>query len=349
VALELYDTQTLIDVQRLQPIEEPMFWLQWFPQAINSTTEDIYFDTVGLDLRMAPFVAPNVQGRIMRERGFATSKFRPAYVKPKHAVDPSRAIPRRVGEPFGGNLSLEARYNAIIADNLAAEKTFITRRWNWMAAQAIIYGAVTVSGEDYPTQTVSFGRDASLSSTLVGTAKWDAVATATPLQDLEDKRQAAFALGHRPVNNLIFGLNAWKWFIRNGDVRDLLSNQRRGSTSDFNVTGIGSPGAFEDRGVISNGDGGSTLRLWTYSDKYEDSTGALIDYLDADTVVGVGDGLNGVRCFGAIRDRRAGLQALDMFPKQWDVEDPSATYTMTQSAPLMVPRLPNNTFKIKVR
>lgn len=349
MALELYDTYTLSEVQRLQPIEEPAFWLQWFPTAVNSTTEDIYFDTVGLDLRMAPFVAPNVQGRVMRERGYSTNKFRPAYVKPKHVVDPSRAIPRRAGEPFGGNLSLEARYNAIVADNLANEATFIRRRWNWMASQAVIYGAVTVSGEDYPTQTVSFGRDASLSVTLAGTAKWDQLATATPLVDIEDRRTAAFNLGHRPVNNLVFGLTAWKWFIQNADVLELLNNQRRGSTSEFSAANIGRGGPFEDRGVISNGDGGATLRLWTYSDKYEDSTGALVDYLDTDTVVGVGDGLSGVRCFGAIRDKRAGLQALEMFPKSWDEEDPSVTYTMTQSAPLMVPRLPNNSFKIKVR
>lgn len=349
MAIELYDTQTLIEVQRLQPVEEPQFWLQFFPQTINSTTEDIYFDTIGLDQRMAPFVAPNVQGRVMRERGYRTDKFRPAYVKPKHVVDPSRAIPRRAGEPIGGNMSLEARYNAIIANNMAQEKLFCTRRWNWMASQAIIYGAVTVSGEDYPTQTVSFGRDASLSVTLAGTAKWDAVATATPLVDIEDLRQKSFALSYRPITNLIFGLGAWKWFIKNADVRDLLSNQRRGSTSEFGITGISKSGPFEDRGVIANGDGGATLRLWTYADKYEDSTGALVDYLDTDTVVGVGEGINGVQCFGAIRDRRAGLQALELFPKSWDEEDPSVTYTMTQSAPLMVPRIANNTFKLKVR
>jgi hypothetical protein len=58
--------------------------------------------------------------------------------------------------------------------------------------------------------------------------------------------------------------------------------------------------------------------------------------------------LNGTRCYGAIRDKRAGLAAMSLFPKMWDQEDPSVTYTMTQSAPLMVPGNPNNSFRLVV-
>jgi hypothetical protein len=65
-------------------------------------------------------------------------------------------------------------------------------------------------------------------------------------------------------------------------------------------------------------------------------------------VVGVAPGTDGVRCFGAIMDIQANMQANDMFPKQWDENDPSVSYTMTQSAPLMVPLRPNTTFKMKV-
>jgi hypothetical protein len=45
-------------------------------------------------------------------------------------------------------------------------------------------------------------------------------------------------------------------------------------------------------------------------------------------------GAQGVRTYGAIKDRKAGLKALARFPKVWDAEDPSATFTMMQSAPL---------------
>ena len=60
----------------------------------------------------------------------------------------------------------------------------------------------------------------------------------------------------------------------------------------------------------------------------------------------VGGGIIGLAT--ALELSRAGLKPLAMFPKMWDVEDPSATYTMTQSAPLMVPAEPNGSFVIKL-
>jgi len=58
--------------------------------------------------------------------------------------------------------------------------------------------------------------------------------------------------------------------------------------------------------------------------------------------------MDGVRCFGAIRDKKAGYQALEFFMKNWEIEDPSHEYIMSQSAPLMVPKEPNATYSIKV-
>ena len=56
----------------------------------------------------------------------------------------------------------------------------------------------------------------------------------------------------------------------------------------------------------------------------------------------------GVRCFGAILDEKAGFNAMAVFPKMWSQQDPSATYVMTQSAPLTVPVNPNNSLTAQV-
>lgn len=79
------------------------------------------------------------------------------------------------------------------------------------------------------------------------------------------------------------------------------------------------------------------IDLWTYKNEYEDENGDVQDFMDPRDVVGVGNNFQGVRAFGAIKDKRS-LEAIPMFPKVWDKdEDPSGTFTMTQSAPLMVP------------
>ena len=91
----IYDTGTMMEVQRspLLAPEVKAFWLKWFPRTYLSPDQKIYFDEIDTnERRLAPFVAPNVQGRVLRDKGFSTKSFRPAYVKPKHVVDPTRAM-----------------------------------------------------------------------------------------------------------------------------------------------------------------------------------------------------------------------------------------------------------------
>ena len=348
-----YDTATLLEVI-YSPQNQPGidgFWLKWFPQQINSTSQKILFDEIDLnEYRLAPFVAPNVQGRVIRSKGFSTRSFRPAYVKPKHVVDPSRAIPRRAGELLLGSLSPQQRYDAIIADNLRRERAMIENRWDWLACQAIVNGMVTISGEDYPTVTVDFNRDPRLTNILLGAAKWD-TATASVMGSIARMRFLSFQLSKAPINTVVFGLDAFAAFVdpRHSDVRDLLNNQRNGNNSLFNATNINDGSPFNYQGQISGTGGVGKLDLWTYANFYEDmDTGVAMPYMDSGTIVGIGNAVQGAQCFGAIMDKRADLQPVSMFPKLWDEEDPSVTYTMTQSAPLMVPVRANNTFSMKV-
>jgi hypothetical protein len=346
--VELYDTRALIGVIRVMKPLTP-YWLQYFPRTLTFDSMDIQFDMVADSRVLAPFVAPNVQGRVMAQLGHTAKVFRPAYVKPKHAVDPSQGLPRMAGEALAGEMSAGQRVQAIIVENMRREREMIERRWEWMAAKAIIDGQVTVSGEDYPSVTVSFGRHADLAETLLTTERWSQT-TATPLADIAAKRKRSFELARTPITRLTFGADAWEYFSEHADVTALLSNQQRGSTTDFSLVAA-DPGPFEYMGRLAGSAGIGGLDLYRYSDQYDDDSGTATDVLDTNTVVGTGPGLQGVRCFGAIKDLDAGpngLAALEMFPKMWTVPDPSTAYTMIQSAPLMVPAQPNGSFKLKV-
>lgn len=345
MALDIYDSVTLAGV--IAPQETDLkFWLGFFPQTITFETQEIMFDTVAPGRRLAPFVAPNVQGKVIGDQGYNTKTFRPAYVKPKSVIDPSKAIKRRPGEAINGTMSLQQRYDLAVAEALREQKDQIERRWDWMAAKAIIDGAVTVAGELYPTVTVNFGRDGSLQVTLLGAAKWDTT-TGTPLATIEDLRRKSHKLSKAGITTLVFGLDAWAAFTSFEEVRDLLNNQFRGSQSDFTrAPAEGTP--MEYRGRIAGTNGMASLELWTYDDSYTDDNGDEVAYLDSGTVVGISKaGIQGVRCFGAIQEVNH-LVAQEMFSKMWINEDPSVTYVMTQSAPLMVPSQPNGSFSLKV-
>lgn len=346
--MEIFDTLTLAGVIEVAPTLDA-YWLGFFPNEITFDTDEILFDVVAKDKRLAPFVAPNVQGRVIGTRGYTTKTFRPAYLKPKDAINPNRAFKRRAGEqPIVGGLSLAERYEAAVADSAAEQKIRIENRWEWMAAQAVIYGYVDVTGEDYPTVRVDFGRDASLTAVLAGTQMWSATATADPLADIEHMRTQAYKLAKSPITRLTFGLDAWASFTKNEQVRGLLNTFYRGSETNFNrAIGDGTPQQY--RGQISGPNGGGLIDLWTYADSYtaDDGTDTLI--LNSNDVVGTGPAMQGTQCFGAIMDFDAGLVPTRMFPKMWENKDPSVAYLMTQSAPLMVPAQPNSAFRLTVQ
>lgn len=347
---DIYSTATLLGVVRVQPIESS-YWLEnFYNRQLAFDTEEIMFDRVTGQRRLAPFVSPVVEGRVMKTRGYETRVFRPAYTKPKHVVDPNRTFARLPGEGITGTLSPDARWNAAVAENLREERNAIQRLWNWMAAMATIHAEVTISGEDYPTQVVNFGRHADLTRILTLTARWGEAA-ADPLGDISDLRTIAFQQSGSPITRLTMGLDAFDRFFADQDVKDLLKTELGAvpRTSDSVLSALGSPGqAFEYRGVLQGANGQGRLEIYTYNEQYEDEAGVTQSVMDSNDVVGTGPGIQGTRCFGAIRDKRAGLQPLPIFPKMWDQEDPSVTYTMTQSAPLMVPANTNNSFRIKV-
>ena len=68
MSFDIYNTSDLMEVQRRQRGILP-YWLGFFPRMVTSDREEITFDQVTDGTRqLAPFVAPNVQGRVMKNR-----------------------------------------------------------------------------------------------------------------------------------------------------------------------------------------------------------------------------------------------------------------------------------------
>ena len=347
--MSTYDTATMLQVLRTQKVITP-FWLQFFDTTITFDTDYIDFDKVFIDDRkLAPFVAPNVQGQVMGMEGYETRQFKPAYSKPKHVVDPNMVIPRQAGEALGtGSLSLGQRRNAVIAELTRKHKVMHTNRREWMAAKAIQDGGVTVAGVNYPSTYVDFRRDASLTGILAGAAKWDQT-TANPMSDLQTMRVNSNNLSNARPGVLIFGQNAWYLFCQRNNVREMMNKFYGGQNAALNLIPAGYTGV-EYIGNFGGTTGDSNFDVYVDTSKYIDpDTGSQTFFLDQNTVIGLDKaGIGGVQCFGAIKDFDANFQALDIYIKMYRDNDPSVEYVLSQSAPLMVPREPNATFSLKV-
>jgi hypothetical protein len=172
VTLPVYGTEFLLGAYGVVETVNPFLLNMFFPSEQVFETEKVAFDKVDRARRLAPFVSPLVAGKPLRQQGFTTKDFEPAYVKPKYVVDPHRPLKRMPGERLLGALSPEERYNRVIAELLATEDLEIRRREEWMAAQILVSGAVTVEGEDFPPMLVDFGRPATHTIQLTGANCW---------------------------------------------------------------------------------------------------------------------------------------------------------------------------------
>lgn len=317
---------------------------RYFPTVITSDREEIKVDVIKGKRRVAPFVSPLVPGQIVARNGLRTNTFVPAYIKDKRVFDANAPMKRVAGETIGGSLTPEERLNRHLATELEDQVNMLTRRLELMASEAIRTGKLVVTGENYPSQTVDFERDASLTpAALAGGARWG-TGTDTPLANLVTwAKLVRKASGVNPVD-VIMGDDAFSAFIENDDVLGRLDNR--------NITDASlQVGQQDAEGLTFHGriDG---FNIFSYSGWYVDPADDVEKEIWPADQVGMtapGEfGLNGERHFGAIKDKKAGFAPYPYFPKMWDEDDPSVTYLMMQSAPLVAPTRVDATFSIDV-
>ena len=121
---------------------------------------------------MSPFVSPLVEGKLVEQRRVQTNQFKPAYIKDKRAPDLRKPVRRAIGEQIGGTLTGAEREAANVELEMTDQLDMLDRRLEWMAAQALINGTVTITGEGFPTVVVDYGRDATLTVAKTSTGKW---------------------------------------------------------------------------------------------------------------------------------------------------------------------------------
>lgn len=339
---DLYTTRTLVRV--LNGLDEPQTFLldRFFPEMVLFNTERIDFDVLDRAQGLAPFVSPLAKGTAQKLAGYTTDSFTPAYVKPKSVVDPDKPLKRRPGEQFGGELSPQQRRDAMIADILNDHRNRIRRRKEWMAAKVLATGALTVVGEDYPSATVSFGRDAALTVALLTTSRWGESGV-SPMDDIESWAELVASKSGAMSTDVVMDPKAWGLARADTKFKEALDNRRQMTGSvelGPTVRGEGAYGTYV--GSIGPFD------FWVYQQPYTDENGTAQNMLPDYSVILGSPQIEGYQAQGAIRDPRAGYQALEIFPKNWIEEDPPAEFVMSQSAPLVVPARPNATFYAKV-
>lgn len=361
------DIYTPLDLYRImfdprQTVPTSQWLTMFFPNSYFSTQEEIAFSKINASRPIAPFMLPNLPGKpIYRREGERIETFKPAYTKPKDAIRPTEMLALQPGE-LARRMALqspEARYNAEVIRITQYQRNAIQRLWDYMAAKAIIDGAITINymGENgiaVQSVTIDFGRAPGHTKTLGPGSRWGetGVNIFDNLQSWIDEIANAEFGGS--VQHVILGSAAAVPFMADmssssGSLKDKMDTNYRGSEEVLLNRGIITTdpmNPFTLIGRLSNG-----IFVWRYSgpaSKFQSSDGTLVDIMDPRDVVLASAQVDGVKAFGAILDSAANLQAIDIFVKMWDQEDPSARFIMSQSAPLMIPVNPNCTMRVRV-
>ena len=184
MAIDIYDTRAMLAAMQQEAPTNQFIIDTLFTRVETFDTEYVDIDIVKGDEKLAPFVAPIVEGRVVKESGFKTNTYKPAYVKPKYITNAADIIRDRLaGESAYATSSASNRAAVRLAKQLKEGTNKITRREEWMAAQAITEGTVTVQGDGID-MVIDFGLSASHKITLSGADLWSDATNSNPIMDI---------------------------------------------------------------------------------------------------------------------------------------------------------------------
>ncbi|MDM3447998.1 major capsid protein [Citrobacter sp. Cb027] len=327
----LFTTRQLLGYTEQKVKFRALFLELFFRRTINFHTEEVMLDKITGKTPIAAYVSPVVEGKVLRNRGGETRVLRPGYVKPKHEVNYQQAVERLPGEDPAQLNDPSYRRLRIITDNLKQEEQAIVQVEEMQAVNAILYGKYTMTGEQFETVEVDFGRSATNNITQESSKQWSKqnAETFDPSHDIDLYSDLASGI----VNIAVMDGTVWK--ILNGFklFREKMDS-RRGSNSQLET-------AVKDLGdVVSFKGYYGDLAIVVAKTSYVAADGTETRYLPEGTMILGNTAADGIRCYGAIQDAEAlndGIVTSARYPKHWlTVGDPAREFTMTQSAPLMV-------------
>ena len=342
----IYDTNVLVQLVQNLKIAQNFLLDRFFPNIVTSDTEFVSIDVDIGKRRMSPFVSPLVEGKLVEARRMQTNTFKPAYIKDKRAPDLRKPVRRMMGERIGGELSASEREQANLTFELTDQIDMVNRRLEWMAAQALLTGTVTISGDGFPTTLIDFGRASGLTITLGGGVQWTtaniASGAASPTADLETWALKVLKESGAVVEDVVFSTDAWQQFLLDPVLKAANWYPNQGGSSVVEL------GAQIVKGAQSKGRWGN-YNLWVYNDWYVDDNNVEQPMVPAGTVIMSGSQLMGTRAFGSILDPKFAYGALAYAPKSWVQEDPAQRFLMMQSAPVVIPSRANGAIAVTVK
>ena len=340
MSVDMFESRTMLEPLVTEWKAETPFLNLFFQDAQPHETEFVDIDIKVGSQKLAPFVKPGSEGRVVARKGSKSVAYKAPIIKPKRATEAETLLARALGAGIHDANSLMARASETLGRDLAEMQDMIDRRKEWMAIRSIVDGSVTMKGyTDAGTTTevvedvIDFSQPAANNITLTAGNKFGETDVSIVQYFRDWKRLVLLATGKR-ANVIVVGSAVADAMLADAEVKALMDNRRLDLMNiDPDELGLG----INVFGYIG---GGVDAVVYEYVGQYVDEADAAQDFFPVDRVV---MGATSARCdthYGAIMDLDAienGMHIAKVFPKSWKTQDPSNRFVMLQSRPVPVP------------
>lgn len=316
-------------VQALRQVASPRRFLHstFFPNTVTHTTKAVELDIFKGKRRVAAYVNPILEGRVVERQGYETVEVKPAYTKEKIPTRVADTQSRSFGENIYQAKSPQQRAAELLGQDIAALDERILRLEEKMCAEALFTGKVVVKGDGWDS-LVDFGYVAGTNiKTLSGTSCWDN--GGDPMKDIDTwRREIVQRCGVQPTHCIIGSKVGWA-IIDNPIVKERLDLRRY-------EMGTINPASLPD-GVSYYGDlrlPSGLVSLYSYDEWYTDPvTGDDVALVPEDAVLLASTNARSAFHYGMIQNINS-LDAMPRFPLSWVEQDGSARWVQLESAPM---------------
>lgn len=294
-----YNTMILTSVVNGKEFKTPSYLRDtFFSNVMTSKAKFIMFDKLpDGDRSLAPFINRRVGGKLIELEGYKTEMYEPPVVGNHFVVTPEDAFTRAPGHTEYDLAGPKSYLNRQINKGLRRIENMISRREEWMCAQALIKGEIAIQG-DGVSDIVKYWSQ-------LDPAEQPVTTLATPWTDngttvdsiIEDLNTIIDAIVLRcglVPRKIICGKTVARALckvMRNSETFDIKRVEAGSHNPDVYKTGIRYLGYLADPGI----------EVYSYIDLYEEG-GEVHPIIPNDVALVVSPEVNTIMAYGAIAD-----------------------------------------------
>lgn len=242
--VSIYEPRTMMGVVRKLPPVHTFFRSTFFSRERTFYTKTVDVDFKKGARKLAPFVSRMVGGKIVPNTGYETNTYTPPLIAPDKITTIDDILDRQAGESLYSERTPAQRAVIKMAEDFTELREMITRREEWMCAQALLTGKIPVIG-DGVSDVIDFNFTNKVDISADAKRKWKGGTANTKYEDLKTWHEMVQKNGFTNCNVCLMADDVATEFVKDTEIQKLLDTKNyelaviKPSQKENNVTYMG--------------------------------------------------------------------------------------------------------------